>query len=261
MNTAKPTTPADAPSGWSGQSLDRVHDRVDKADRVRGMFSSIARSYDLNNRLHSFGLDQAWRRRVVRDANVRPTDRVLDVACGTGDLAIAFAQRSPAAKVVGLDYTPAMLDIARHKGASRPDTSDVEFIEGDAQNLPFDDASFDVCTIAFGIRNVQDTDAALREFRRVLAPGGRLLILEFDRPSFAPIRWGNDFYCKRVMPLTATLISRDHSGAYRYLPSSVDQYLGRERLAQHVHDTGFGDVTNTPLTFGVCVITRAVVPS
>ncbi len=221
------------------------------------MFSAIAASYDLNNRLHSFWQDQAWRRAAVRLANPSPTDRVLDVACGTGDLTLAFARSRPApASVTGLDFTPQMLDVARCK--STP--SEASFMEGDAMNLPFSDASFDVVSIAFGIRNVSDPARALREFRRVLAPGGRLVILEFGQPKQSVLRWLNDLYTRRVMPMTASLIARDRSGAYRYLPASVASFLDPAALAAAVRDAGFAQVRQHPLTFGVCVATTATAP-
>lgn len=217
------------------------------------MFGAIAGRYDLNNRLHSFGRDQAWRRCAVRMSGVTPTDEVLDAACGTGDLSRAFADAG-ARRVVGLDFTPEMLAIARTK---RPGA--VEYVEGDAMCLPFDDASFDIVSIAFGIRNVSEPARALREFRRVLRPGGRLVILEFGRPRSRLLAFGNDLYTKRVMPVTATLISGDRSGAYRYLPRSIDTFLSRAAMTGAMRDAGFEDISERPLTFGVCVCYRGVV--
>lgn len=222
------------------------------------MFGAISGAYDLNNRLHSFGRDQAWRRRAVQLADPRPSDRVLDVACGTGDLTLAFASVTPApASVTGVDFTPQMLDVARRKsGGSGP-----SFLEGDAMSLQFGDGSFDIVSIAFGIRNVSDPGKALREFRRVLAPGGRLVILEFGQPGHPFMRWLNSVYTTRVMPLTASVIAGDRSGAYRYLPRSVEAFLEPRALARAVSDAGFSDVRQVPMTFGVCVATTARVPA
>ncbi|HZW09414.1 MAG TPA: ubiquinone/menaquinone biosynthesis methyltransferase [Phycisphaerales bacterium] len=250
-----------APAAWTAADLHDPHGRADKADRVRSMFAAIARSYDLNNRIHSLWQDQAWRRSAVRAAGVRPGEDVLDCACGTGDLALAFAL-TPAATVTGLDFTPEMLNLARIKTESRfgePSDSDprVRYIQGDAQELPFADGSFDVVSIAFGIRNVQRPELALREFFRVLRPAGRLVILEFDRPRLAPVRWFNDFYCGWVMPRTATLISRDKSGAYRYLPRSVGTFMGSVALGDRLREVGFGAVEHKPLSLGICVRTLA----
>jgi len=244
---------ADSGAVWDREALaaDPHADR-EKAAKVRAMFAAIAGSYDLNNRVHSFGRDQAWRRAAVRMSDLRPTDEVLDVACGTGDLARAFADAG-AARVVGADFTPPMLEIAREREDRARERAPIEYVEADAMDLPFDDASFDVVSIAFGIRNVSDPIAAMREFRRALRPAGRLVILEFDRPGFAPIRWLSDLYTNVIMPRTATLLSGDRSGAYRYLPRSVQTFLGRAEMAEAMRAAGFSDVRQRPLTFGVCV--------
>jgi demethylmenaquinone methyltransferase/2-methoxy-6-polyprenyl-1,4-benzoquinol methylase len=257
-------TPADAGAtpAWRSDELSaNPHANEQKAEKVRRMFSAIAGSYDLNNRLHSFWRDQAWRRAAVRLAGVTPGDRVLDCACGTGDLTRAFADGG-AASVVGLDYTPAMLDIARTKRLTpRHDAvRNIRYVQGDAMDLPFDDGSFEVVSIAFGIRNVAEPARAFAEFRRVLTPGGRVVVLEFDKPRVAPIRWASDFYTERVMPITATLVSRDRSGAYKYLPRSVDTFYTREQMIAALGDAGFENVTAHPQTFGVCVCYVGSVP-
>ncbi|MEZ6241908.1 MAG: bifunctional demethylmenaquinone methyltransferase/2-methoxy-6-polyprenyl-1,4-benzoquinol methylase UbiE [Phycisphaerales bacterium] len=260
MPATEPSTASnDTSPAWAGANLDAVHAQSDKARRVRDMFASIAHAYDLNNRLHSLGRDQAWRRVAVRAADVREGDRVLDVACGTGDLTQAFAATS-APEVIGLDFTNEMLDLARAKRdrLDRARASKLSYIQGDAQDLPFDDASFDVVSVAFGIRNVQDPRRALREFARVLRPGGRLVVLEFDRPRNPIVRAFNTFYCSWLMPKTAALISRDRSGAYAYLPKSVGQFMDRDQLRGAILESGFAHATSRPLTLGVCVCHRAV---
>ena len=246
---------------WAGVELENPHQSAEKAGKVRRMFAAIAGSYDLNNHLHSLWQDQAWRRYAVRAAGVRPGESVLDVACGTGDLTQAFAA-SPAAKVVGLDFTREMLDIARQKQTSRPtdQSGKMTYVEGDAQHLPFKDAEFDVVSIAFGIRNVAEPARAIREFFRVLRPGGRVVVLEFDRPRFPPVRWFNGFYCGWVMPRTATLISRDRSGAYRYLPKSVGTFMPRPEMVKTLAQTGFANVTDKSLSLGICVCYRGEKP-
>ncbi|MBL8876316.1 MAG: bifunctional demethylmenaquinone methyltransferase/2-methoxy-6-polyprenyl-1,4-benzoquinol methylase UbiE [Phycisphaerae bacterium] len=258
-----PSTIHTKPSGasaWNQQELAaNPHENAEKAGKVRSMFNAIAGSYDLNNRLHSFGRDQAWRKHAVRTAQIKPGDRVLDVACGTGDLTEWFA-RSAATEVIGLDFTRGMLDVAREKRASNlthEQASKVSYVEGDAMNLPFEAQSFDALSIAFGIRNVASPAKALSEFQRVLRPGGRLIVLEFDRPAWFPMRQLNDFYCGWLMPRTASLIARDRSGAYRYLPKSVGSFLNRHQLQEAIQNAGFRDVKSRALTFGICICHRA----
>ncbi|MFZ4576108.1 MAG: bifunctional demethylmenaquinone methyltransferase/2-methoxy-6-polyprenyl-1,4-benzoquinol methylase UbiE [Phycisphaerales bacterium] len=246
--------PGAAPKAWEQGELANPHAVSDKAAKVRGMFGAIASSYDINNRVHSLWLDQSWRRSAVRTANVRPGEHVLDVACGTGDLTMAFA-RSAAAKVVGVDYTPQMLAVAEKKrpALEAPINAKVTYEEGDAQSLRFPDQSFDVVSIAFGIRNVADPAKALSEFARVLRPGGRLVVLEFERPGSPPFSWFYDFYCGWVMPRTATLISSDKSGAYKYLPASVGSFMGRDAMLGAIGRAGFSEVKARALTFGICI--------
>lgn len=244
------------------------------------MFDAIAGSYDLNNRVHSLGRDQYWRRRAVQLANVRAgADDVVDVACGTGDLTLAFARARPRS-VLGIDFVPRMIDFARQKAAALPlppstDLSGADdvrtaregagsaepalpmtlpaFRVGDAMRLDLPDASADVVSIAFGIRNVTDPAQAIREFHRILRPGGRLVILEFSLPRNAVLRRLYLFYFNHIMPRTATLVSRDRTGAYRYLPRSVSTFIDRETLTDLMTAGGFRDVRQHPLTFGICI--------
>ncbi len=257
--SSSPSSSASAPA-WTDAELHNPHASAEKAGKVREMFTAIAGSYDLNNRVHSLWRDQAWRRYAVKRAGVRAGESVLDVACGTGDLTQLFA-RTRAARVVGADFTAKMLDLARDKQRHEPDgvKDKITYVEADAMALPFADAEFDVVSIAFGIRNVSDPMKALREFRRVLRPGGRLIVLEFDRPSWGPMRVMYDFYCGWVMPRTATLISGDRSGAYKYLPASVGTFMSRAQMTSAMTEVGFTDVSATGLTMGICVCYRGVV--
>lgn len=233
---------------WSqAQLAGDPHAATDKPERVRSMFAAIAPAYDLNNRLHSLWRDQAWRRFAVRESGLEPGEKVIDVACGTGDLSLAFA-RAGAGLVIGVDFTLEMLRVARERKAGPR----ITYVQGDAQRLPLADACADVVSIAFGIRNVQDVDLALREFCRVLRPGGRLVVLEFSEPRNPLVRWFNTLYCRQIMPRTATWISGDKSGAYRYLPRSVETFLTPEQLRVKIEATGFTDVRIYPLTLGIC---------
>ena len=250
------------PPAWTEADLaGDPHATPDKAARVRAMFEAIASRYDLNNRVHSFGRDVAWRRRAVAAARLRPDDEVLDVACGTGDLAEALSKASPPpSRVVGVDFTAGMLEIARAKARRRTRPLPIDYRLGDAMDLDLPAESFDVVTIAFGLRNVSDPPRAIAEFRRVLRPGGRLVVLEFSEPRVAPIRWFNRLYTERIMPRTAAFLARDRSGAYRYLPRSVASFPGVEAVGRWIEAAGFTGLSQTPLTFGVCTIHAATVP-
>ncbi|MAD19106.1 MAG: bifunctional demethylmenaquinone methyltransferase/2-methoxy-6-polyprenyl-1,4-benzoquinol methylase UbiE [Planctomycetaceae bacterium] len=251
-------TPDSGRIAWNQAELaEDPHLSAEKAGKVRSMFASISRSYDLNNRLHSFGQDQRWRSRTVALAGVRPGDSVLDVACGTGDLTEAFA-RTDAGEVIGGDFTPEMLDQARVKADRLDPGRRPRYVHADAMRLDYEDERFDVVTIAFGIRNVTDPAVAIREFARVLRPGGRLVILEFAEPRNPFVRWGNRLYTNRIMPLTASLVARDGSGAYRYLPRSIETFHSPEDLADMMRSAGLDVVRQVPLTFGVCVASLAV---
>lgn len=244
-------------AAWTATDLAaNPHTAPDKADRVRRMFAAIAPSYDLNNRLHSFFQDQRWRRRAVVLSGAKAGDLVLDVACGTGDLSEAFA--AIGSRVTGVDFTLEMLEIARRKAARRRDLPVApQYMHGDATALTIADRSVDVVSIAFGLRNVSDPRRALAEFRRVLKPGGRLVVLEFSEPPQRWLAWLNRVYCGRIMPITATLLARDRSGAYRYLPKSVQTFASAADLARMLVETGFEVVRQAPQTFGVCTITVA----
>ena len=265
MVSPQTSTPA-----WDENLLKNPHAVADKRGRVQRMFAAIAPSYDLNNRLHSLWMDQWWRKRAVKLAAVRPFERVIDVACGTGDLAIQFFLRMrrlfqvempwEAADldpiVVGIDFTFEMLPIARSKSSQHDQRMPIGYINGDAQNLPLADDSCDVVSIAFGIRNVADPAAAIREFCRVLKPDGRLIILEFSLPTNPVLRALYNLYFRKILPRTATLISGDKTGAYKYLPESVNTFIGREQMMQMLRDAGFQRVEQFPMTFGVCVCYR-----
>lgn len=240
---------------WSEPLLANPHAVADKSERVRKMFSAIAPSYDLNNRLHSLWCDQYWRRVAVKMADVKPTDRVVDVACGTGDLTLKFAAKS--SDVVGIDFTYEMLPIARRKSAA---SHAATFINGDALNLPLPDASADIISIAFGIRNVQNWQACIKEFTRVLRPGGRMIILEFSLPTNKLLLAGYNFYFRKIMPRTATLISGDKTGAYKYLPESVNTFISRDAMQNEMRANGLTGVVARPLTFGICVCYKGTKP-
>ena len=245
------------PTLWNDRLLANPHAAADKRARVRRMFAAIAPSYDLNNRLHSLWMDQHWRSVAVKRAEVRPGDVVVDVACGTGDLSMKFARANPAT-VIGVDFTYEMLPLALRKSQSPHGGPPIVWLNGDAMALPLPDACADVVSIAFGIRNVADPAAAIREFSRILRPGGRLIILEFSLPTNALLRGLYNFYFRRILPRTATLISGDRTGAYKYLPESVNTFISRDTMLQMMREAGFSRAEQHALTFGVCVCYRGI---
>ena len=207
------------------------------------MFASIAARYDRANNILSAGLHHRWRRRAVKRSRVRPGESVLDCATGTGDLAIAF--RRAGAQVVGTDFVEAMLEIARRKAP------DIEFRVADVLSLPFPDASFDITSIAFGIRNVSDASRGIREMARVVRPGGRVVILEFGQPRNRFIRALYDLYRKYILPLLGGAITGKRK-AYEYLESSAARFpSGEAFVAVMRKSANFASIAYEPLTFGI----------
>lgn len=259
MSTA--TEPTSDRLAWDEMHLANPHSEADKADRVNAMFDAIADSYDLNNRVHSLWRDQSWRRRTVRLACVRAgLDDVVDVACGTGDLSFAFARVKPRS-VIGIDFVPRMIDHAKEKATRHARPIIPDFRVGDAMSLDLPEACCDVVSIAFGIRNVSDPQRAINEFRRILRPGGRLVILEFSTPQNAVMRGLYNVYFHKVMPHTATWISGDRSGAYKYLPRSVSTFVTRAKMTEMMQIAGFEAVSPHPMTLGICVAYVGSVPA
>jgi demethylmenaquinone methyltransferase / 2-methoxy-6-polyprenyl-1,4-benzoquinol methylase len=200
-------------------------------EAVRSMFDRIAPVYDAMNRVMTAGLDLRWRRLAANEV-VRPADRVLDAACGTGDLALAD-HRAGAGDVIGLDFSPRMLERARRKAPG------LSFVEGDMLALPFADGTFDSATVGFGVRNVSDLELALRELRRVLRPDGRLAVLEITQPR-GVLRPFFDLWFDRLVPLLGRLLPG--GDAYAYLPASVARFPGAEELAALLERAGFSYV-------------------
>jgi demethylmenaquinone methyltransferase/2-methoxy-6-polyprenyl-1,4-benzoquinol methylase len=217
------------------------------------MFNAISGRYEFVNSVFSAGRDAFWRAKATQLAQVCPEDIVLDVACGTGDFARAF-RTAGAARVVGCDFAHEMLLLAaspRSPRPNRPRAGNTWWCEADALRLPFPSSAFTITSCAFGVRNFDDLDTGFSEMRRVLAPGGRAVILEFSRPRNRLARRIYEFYSTRVMPLAATLLSGDRTGAYRYLPRSVVSFVEPDEMCTRLRHVGFDRVTLTPLTMGV----------
>ena len=233
---------------WDQALLRDPHRQPDKAARVRAMFDAIAPTYERVNYILSAGRDVGWRRRAVMVANVAPDDRILDLACGTGDFARTFAEAGPSL-VVGLDFSENMLALAAGRGSRS-----IRWCRADALAIPFADRSYSVVSCAFGVRNFQSLSTGLREIARVLMPGGRAVILEFSAPSS---RWLGAlylFYFHRILPRLAAWISHDRSGAYDYLPKSVSSFSDERALKAEMHNAGFDRIETTTCTMGIARI-------
>lgn len=229
-----------------------------KKEAVEAMFDDIAPRYDLLNRILSMGIDQSWRDEAVRMlADDRPK-RILDVATGTGDLAVKALDLDPDT-VVGVDISEEMLARGREKIDALGLSDRVTLRRGDAEKLPFSDAQFDAALVAFGVRNFEDLRCGLEEIRRVLRPGAPLVVLEFSRPSAFPIKQLYYFYSHAILPVVGRLVSKNPA-AYRYLPASVDVFPAGERFADELREAGYTDVRIKPLTFGIASIYRGRKP-
>jgi demethylmenaquinone methyltransferase/2-methoxy-6-polyprenyl-1,4-benzoquinol methylase len=216
------------------------------------MFDKIAARYDTMNRVLSFGLDRGWRRRTVRALQLGESPRVLDLATGTGDLAIDIARMHPGATVIGLDPSREMLAIAERKLAARGLADRVTLVRGDAQRLPYRDCEMDAATIAFGIRNVPDRLAALREMARVVRPGGRVAVLELGEPRRGVLARAARFHTRHVVPRLGALLSGARE--YRYLQRSIAAFPPSAEFAALMERAGLHVVEVAPLTFGVCTL-------
>jgi demethylmenaquinone methyltransferase/2-methoxy-6-polyprenyl-1,4-benzoquinol methylase len=220
-----------------------------KSRYVRGLFATIADRYDLITSVLSYGQDARWKAKLASLANVRPGERALDLAAGTGDIAFAISARG--AKTVGLDITHRMLQLAHlRQGSGGQAHRRVEFITGDMTSLPFRSASFDLVTTGYGLRNVPDLDLAIEEIARVLKPGGRLLSLDFNRPENAIVRSAYLGYLTVVGSTLGWILHRDPD-TYRYIPASIRRYPGARGVADRLAARGFNRVTAMPLLFGL----------
>jgi len=227
------------------------------AERVRGIFSQIADKYDVFNAMASMGIDRSWRRELVKAAALTPSSRVLDLASGTGDVAFALANLGHPAEVVATDFVPEMLAVAEKKAAENPPAVPVSFSVADAQELPFEDESFDVVTVAFGVRNFPERERNFAEVLRVLKPGGRYIILEFSRPPFAPWRGVYHVYLRGAIPLIGGMLTGDRAG-FVYLNDSIRQFPTQPVLAAELKAAGFRTVSWSDMTGGIVALHTAV---
>jgi len=230
-----------------------------KADAVETMFDAVAPRYDLLNRVLSAGVDRYWRSRTVRALRDEQPRRVLDVATGTADLALKAQRTLHPRETIGVDLSAEMLDRGREKIDRHGLASRITLRKADAADLPFDDGSFDAAFVAFGVRNFEDLDAGLGDIRRVLRPGGVLVVLEFSTPRTSPIKQLYAWYSRHVLPRIGGLLSPDQ-GAYEYLPSSVAAFPDGVDFLRRMDQVGFTTLEWTPLTFGIASLYTGRVP-
>ncbi len=228
---------------------------VDKSgSRVQRMFGEIAPKYDQMNHLLSMNVDRYWRWYTVGKVSPKPGAPILDVCSGTGDLAFAFAKRARDETIVAADFCHEMLVVGEEKKQRRSKTEDVHFVQADTQELPFPDDSFQVVSVAFGLRNVADTDRGLEEMTRVCQPGGKVAVLEFSMPRWQPMKAIYSWYFRNVLPRIGQWMARNNSDAYSYLPESVGEFPAYEALAEKMRAAGLSRVDFYPLTFGVATL-------
>jgi ubiquinone/menaquinone biosynthesis methyltransferases len=227
--------------------------KVPEAD-VKKTFNTIAGNYDKLNTIMSLGTHQKWRQKATAKITVGP-DKILDLCCGTADWTIMLAKRYPHSRVVGMDFSQEMLKIAQHK-VSNSEATNINLEIGDAMNLRYQDASFDVVTIGFGLRNVPDADKVLQEIYRVLKPGGQLICLEAYKVETPVIKIGWQLYFNRLMPLMGRVFAKSQS-EYQYLDDSVNKFVSIKRLAEMMRDVGFKDITVDDLMFKAAAIHAA----
>lgn len=223
-----------------------------KKEQVAEMFDNISQRYDFLNHLLSLNIDKGWRRKVVKTVAEKKPEKILDVATGTADLAIALTKANPK-EITGIDISAGMLSVGQKKIEARKLDKIITLTQADSENLPFEDESFDVVTVAFGVRNFENLEKGLSEIQRVLRKDGKLLVLEFSQPSSFPFKQLYKFYFKNILPGLGKLVSKD-SSAYTYLPESVDAFPYGDRFITILNKLGFQNSSYKEVTLGVAMI-------
>ncbi|WP_188405332.1 bifunctional demethylmenaquinone methyltransferase/2-methoxy-6-polyprenyl-1,4-benzoquinol methylase UbiE [Psychroflexus salis] len=226
--------------------------QLNKKKQVEQMFDTISENYDQLNRVISLGTDQSWRRKLIDIVKSTQPKNILDIATGTGDLAIALADSS-AEKIVGLDISAGMLSVGQKKIDAKELGDKIEMVQADSEDLPYDDNFFDAVTVAFGVRNFENLDQGLSEINRVLKPGGIFVVLETSVPTKFPFKQGYSVYSKGILPSIGKLFSKDKS-AYTYLSESASKFPFGEAFNNILKKNGFSNVKDLPQTFGVATI-------
>jgi demethylmenaquinone methyltransferase/2-methoxy-6-polyprenyl-1,4-benzoquinol methylase len=225
----------------------------DKAQMVRGVFSSVASKYDIMNDVMSFGIHRVWKNNMLDWLSPQPNQKLLDVAGGTGDIAFRFLKRVPTAHATVFDMTQSMLDEGKLRSEAEKMETHLDWVCGDAMSLPFLDNSFDIYTISFGIRNVTHPEKALSEAHRVLRPGGRLMVLEFSQIPNPSMQWAYDKYSFNIIPQMGKVIAND-SESYQYLVESIRKFPNQKNFLKMLNNTGFRNAKYRNLTMGVACL-------
>lgn len=228
------------------------NEETSKKEQVAKMFNNISHRYDFLNHFLSLGIDKLWRKKAISLLRPQNPKLILDVATGTGDFAIQALVLNPD-KVIGIDISTGMLDVGRVKIRERKLDSKIELLEGDSEKLPFEENKFDAITVAFGVRNFENLELGLREIKRVLKPGGMLVVLEFSKPRSFPFKQLYNFYFKSILPGVGRMVSADKS-AYTYLPASVEAFPDGNDFIQVLQRVGFNKTQCRTLTFGISSI-------
>ena len=228
------------------------NEETSKKEQVARMFNNISHRYDFLNHFLSLGIDKLWRKKAINLLRPQNPKLILDVATGTGDFAIQALVLNPD-KVIGIDISTGMLDVGRIKIRDRKLDSKIELLEGDSENLPFEENKFDAITVAFGVRNFENLELGLREIKRVLKPGGMLVVLEFSKPRSFPFKQLYNFYFKSILPGVGRMVSADKA-AYTYLPASVEAFPDGDDFIQVLQRVGFNKTQCRALTFGISSI-------
>ncbi len=235
------------------ESIKPYEEKGSKKVQVENMFDNIAPYYDLLNRLLSVGIDTIWRKKAIQKIAPDNPKVVLDVATGTGDVALEIEKQCNADRIVGLDLSEDMLNIGRQKIAKRNLSDKIEMIKGDSENLPFETNTFDALTVSFGVRNFENLKKGLTEMHRVLAPKGKCVVLEFSKPTIFPFKQAFNFYFKNILPFIGRITSKDKD-AYSYLYKSVQEFPDGKNFVSILEDVGFVNCELQPLTLGICTI-------
>lgn len=225
-----------------------------KHEQIEKMFNNIAPAYDRMNHLMSFGSDRKWRSRTIMALEKHRNGKILDIACGTGDMTFEINRKLSPEKLVGADLSEGMLEVARFKQARQSENTAVDFVRCDCcEAIPFPDRSFDAVTVAFGVRNFENLEKGLKEILRVLDTGGTLAILELSVPEKFPFRQFYSLYAGKIIPAIGGMVSKDRK-AYAYLPESIAAFPQREKLISILEDCGFGNCSYRQMTFGTCTL-------